>query len=338
MIKVSVIMPAYNVEDYIEKSVTSVMEQTLKEIELIIVNDASTDKTWDKIVSLKNKYGSKIIAINLEKNVRQGGARNLGIEVAVGEFISFVDSDDWIKPDMIEKFYNAIVENQADLAGTGKCYVSYGKSKVKEIGDNFYQLKLSEISKENDAREQFLFSLGGIWKNLYRRSIIINNQIRFPEGLSYEDNYFFSLYLAYVKRYVCVDEAFYYYRKNLRSTVHRKDETQLSRIYVEKMLLEEYKKRGFYDALKHGYEIMCVKRWYINTVGVWFIRLGRDGLKPAIRMGKEFQKLFPNFKSNKYYKTVIKFKDKLKIKLFEISPRLLYMLYRIKQLFLGVEV
>ncbi len=84
MAKVSVIMPAYNAEQYIEKSVRSVMEQTLEDIELVIVNDASTDSTWQKILELKEIWGDKIKAINLEKNVRQGGARNVGIKFSGG--------------------------------------------------------------------------------------------------------------------------------------------------------------------------------------------------------------------------------------------------------------
>ncbi len=147
MVKVSVIMPAYNVEQYIEKSVLSVMNQTLEDIELIIVNDASTDSTWEKICELADQFPKKIKAINLERNMRQGGARNQGIRAAAGEYIAFVDGDDWIKEDMLEKFYQAISENDADLAGTSGYYNYYSPENIQEY--NAHDVMSIEISGKN---------------------------------------------------------------------------------------------------------------------------------------------------------------------------------------------
>ena len=331
MIKISVIMPAYNVENYIQKSVESVMAQTLKDIELIIINDASKDSTWDRICDLKEKYGPRIKAINLERNVRQGGARNRGLKIAQGEYIAFVDSDDFIAANMLEEFYNAISQNDADLAGTNKSFIYYSKDKIIETGDNSSLLELSGRFADKNIKEMYLLRLGGIWRNIYKRDIIINNNIWFPEGLSYEDNYFFVLYLAYVKKFVCVDDAFYYYRQNLNSTVHRKDYTQLQRVAVFKLILEEYKKRGLYNDVKDAFEVMCIYSWYSNTIGFWFNRLGRESIKFAIEMSREFRSLFPNYRKNKYYKTHLSRIERLRLRVLEISPRFLYLLYSIKK-------
>ena len=301
MIKVSVIMPAYNVEKYIEKSVNSIMNQTMKDLELVIVNDASTDKTWDKIVQLKKTYGERINAINLNNNVRQGGARNLGIKEAKGEYIVFVDSDDWIEKTMIEKFYNLMIESIADLVGTTSYYMVYSKNHIelRHHGNRNINLEISGKTADKNIRDKYFLCAGGIWMNMYNRQVIVNNNIWFPEGLSYEDNYFVNLYLCYVKKYVFIDEAFYYYRQQENSTVHRKDFSQLQRIDVEKLLLSELKKRNLYETVKDGYELMCIQRWYINTLGILYRIYGKDGEKYALQIGKEFRNFFPYYKKNR---------------------------------------
>ncbi len=331
MAKVSVIMPAYNVEQYIEKSIKSVMTQTMEDIELVVVNDASTDNTWEKICEQKKLYGDKITGINLEQNVRQGGARNRGIQAAKGEFICFVDSDDWIKEDMIQKFYDAMIEHNADLVGTGSYNLYYNDEKIiAKQGDKRLVTEISNKEAFDVVKNKYYFLIGGLWCNLYRKSIIIENDIWFPEGLSYEDNYFVNLYFGYVKKYICVNEAFYFYRQNENSTVHRKDMTQLHRIEIEKMLLNEYKKRGLYDAVKDGYDLMSIQRWYINTLGVLFGRFGKESIGYAKEIAKEFRTYYPNYKKNKYYKAEIKKSDRIKLQIFEISPTLLYLIYKLR--------
>ena len=111
--KVSIIVPIYNVEKYIGKCIESIMNQTLKDIEVILVNDGSTDKSGkiaDKYASIDNR-----IKVIHQKNLGQGVARNKGIEISNGKFIGFVDSDDWIDLDMYERLYNSICENDADI-------------------------------------------------------------------------------------------------------------------------------------------------------------------------------------------------------------------------------
>ncbi len=331
--KVSVIMPAYNVEAYIEKSVASVMNQTLNDIELIIVNDASTDNTWDVISNLMKKYGERLKGINLSKNIRQGGARNLGIKEAKGDYIAFVDSDDWIESSMLEKFYTAAKDNDADLVGTSKYYMYFAEDDIQPQEDN-RQLALELSGKEINAhnREKLYLCPSSIWRNIFKKQLIMENDIFFPEGVSYEDNYFYNLYLGYVTKYVCVDEAFYYYRQNPSSTVHRKDYSQLKRVEVEKKLLQEYIQRELYPDVKDGFDCACVQRWYINTIGLYFARFGKEGIKLNAQMGKEFRQYFPNYTKNKYYKTAISKKHRIMLRIFEISPSLLYLFYQVKRI------
>lgn len=334
MVKISVIMPAYNVADYIEKSVRSVMNQSLEEIELIIINDASTDNTWDVIATLAEEYGAKIKGINLMKNVRQGGARNCGIREAKGEYIAFVDSDDWIVPDALQRFYSEAKKTDADIVATCRYYRYISEDNIQEVvTTRDLCLALSEKGDLDLEREKLFLCPCSIWRNIFKRKIIVDNQIWFPEGVSYEDNYFYNLYLGYVKKYTCIDEAFYYYRLNLSSTLHRKDYTQLQRETVEKKLLQEYKERNLYLDVKEGFDCACIQRWYINTIGLYFARFGTEGVELSKKMSKEFREYFPHYRKNKYFKTIISRTDRIKLRIFELSPKSLYLLYKVKYKF-----
>ena len=331
MIKVSVIMPAYNVEEYIEKSIRSVMGQTYKDLELIVVNDASTDGTWNVICALMDEYGDRMRGINLEENIRQGGARNRAIREARGEYLVFVDSDDWVEPDMVEGFVSAIESENADLAGTSKYYVYHLDGRTVETEANSGFKRLCEEDPDMEPRKKYFLTVGGVWRNIFRRDIVINNDIWFPEGVSYEDNYFVTLYLAYVNKYVSVDKAFYYYRQTPFGTLHRKDLSQLNRTVVEKLLYDAIRSRGLYDSLADEYEFLCVKRWYIATMSVYSVRLGKRGMRYAKEMAKEFKRYFPKYKKNKYIKLYLSKSEKLKMRIFELSPWLLYLVYAIKK-------
>ena len=114
---VSVIIPVYNAEKYIAKCINSLIEQTLQNFEVIVVNDGSTDNTPDILKELA-KEDSRIIVIN-QSNQKQGAARNRGLEIAKGKYITFVDADDWLDLDYLERMYQAIIEDKADIAVSG---------------------------------------------------------------------------------------------------------------------------------------------------------------------------------------------------------------------------
>lgn len=214
--KLSVIIPAHNSEKYITKCLFSIVDQTLKDIEIIIVDDGSTDKT-SEILSVFSKNDARIRVINQEHKL-QGAARNKGINVAKGEYIGFVDSDDWVDENYFEKLYETAEKYDADIALATNIRIGNGKTK----------------KRLNIVKEEFVTDLQGkvdvckLWKDscptnkIYKTELIKNNNILFPEGVYCEDKLFTIKAVYYSNGIVTVPETFYYYYRNLSSTSHSK--------------------------------------------------------------------------------------------------------------------
>ena len=144
--KISVITTVYNVEKYIEKTITSVLEQTFQDWELILVNDKSTDNSLEKI---KQFNDNRIKIVNNEENLGAGKSRQVGIDNAEGEYIIFLDGDDWLNSECLEKMYNAAIENDADIVNC-KVQTANGEStiKFKAIDERFYNLLTNKLIKK----------------------------------------------------------------------------------------------------------------------------------------------------------------------------------------------
>lgn len=220
-IKVSIIVPTYNAEDYIEKCLDSIVNQTLKEIEIIVINDGSTDSTLVKINKFAN-IDSRIKVIT-QTNQKQGAARNRGIEVAQGEYIGFVDSDDYIGNDYYEKLYDTASKYCADIATTNilkhkkkydKYNVLYKKIEVANSTEKKY--KLCE-----DKTHRFFY----VMNRIYKTSVIKNNSILFPEGCYFEDVLFSTKAIFYANKIVSVPNTEYHYVEHSTSTVKSKDKS-----------------------------------------------------------------------------------------------------------------
>lgn len=194
--KVSVIVPVYNVEKYLENCIDSLVNQSLKEIEIICVNDGSTDNSLDIIRKYEENYNN-IIVIDKE-NGGLSDARNHGIEVSNGEYIAFVDSDDWVELDMLELMYQKAIEEEAEIVTAG----------YKEV----YSDKI-DIIDDYDIQYKIIYE-GTVWNKIFKKSLIQEYNLRFPKGLWYEDNAFTYRALIVANKIVSVKKAFYNYRKD----------------------------------------------------------------------------------------------------------------------------
>lgn len=214
--KVSIIVPAYNTEKYIAKCLSSLIMQTLKEIEIVIINDGSTDKTL-AVIEMFSKSDGRIKLINQE-NQKQGAARNNGTKAAIGEYIGFVDSDDWVDLDYFEKLYNAAKKYDSDIALATNVRTGNGKTKKRlNIEKEMFVTTLQErIDISNQVKNPCPTN------KIYKRQMLIDNSIIWPEGVYCEDKLFTIQAIYYANGLVAVPDIYYYYFRNPNSTVNTK--------------------------------------------------------------------------------------------------------------------
>jgi len=217
MVRVSIIVPVYNVEKYLRRCLDSLVKQTLKDIEIICINDGSTDMS-EQILDEYALQDNRIIVLKQEQS-GQSAARNRGIETACGEYIGFVDSDDWVDKDFFEKLYNSAVKNKADIAVAGivrlyrwfkDIYLKFDNERVTDDIDEIFTLcDVPEYSY--------------VWNKIYNREKLLKTGLRFEEGIFYEDVIFTPQVLFSLGKMVIVPDTCYYYWRNSASTVTKKN-------------------------------------------------------------------------------------------------------------------
>ena len=334
--KVSVIIPVYNTERFLQDCIDSLVNQTLKEIELIFVNDASPDHCMEILEANQKLYPDKIKIIDSKINLKQGGARNLGIYEAQADYIAFVDSDDFIAPRMLERLYNRIVERKADVSVIKYATVPEDAAYNIYLSENFENPMINifgwdkdaerfdgRILSENGIKKALAMGLVGVWRTLWKKSLIVDNKIIFPEYLTYEDNYWGWLAECYIKRYTFVDEVGYFYRKSETSTVHARNQLyHYDRIEILKMILREMKKRGFFSKYYKEIEYNAI----MTCFSTYFIFMHKFDYPPKAlikQIQKECLEQFPYWKNNAYYKNAVPKLRRVKYAIIEKVPILM---------------
>lgn len=208
--KVTVIIPIYKVEKFIERCVRSLMEQTLQEVEYIFVNDATTDNSVNILKNVITEYvnrNSQITILEHEINKGLPAARNTGLQVATGEYVFHCDSDDFIELDMLEKLYRKAVETDADIVWCD-WYLSFEK--------NERYMKQPDYDTPMEALKGILSGAMkyNVWNKLVKRSLYVENQICFPEGYGMGEDMTMIRLFACAQKVTYLPEAFYHYVKS----------------------------------------------------------------------------------------------------------------------------
>lgn len=212
-IKVSVIMPVYNAEKYLEKSLLFLCRQTLQNIEFIIINDASTDNSLDIMTAFKMAFPDKFVVLNSTQNRGPGGARNIGLSYARGEYVGFVDSDDFANPHMFELLYNKAKEKDSDLV---MCAFRH-----KGVDDDlFIGTEDFKEGLNGEARSKLIVFTGFLWNSIFRKSIIDGMNIKFREKLTFQDIDFLIDFYCRIKNVDFVNKSLYLYSDNRKSVLH----------------------------------------------------------------------------------------------------------------------
>ena len=291
MEKVNIIIPIYNSEEYLTKCLDSIKNQTLKEIKAILVNDGSTDSSEKIIDEYIEKYPQIFIKIN-KQNGGQGSARNLGLEKVTGEYVVFIDSDDYLQENMLEKLYDVAKKNDSDLV-ICDYYEIENENKIA---------KKAIESIDNEIKVNYMLSNASPWNKLIKTTIFKENKINFLEGHIYEDLATMPVLTDYLKNIVYLEEPLYNYIIRAGSTMRQNTyNKKLESIFVAiEHLEQEFRKRNILKKYQEEMEFLNIYHLLYAASGR-FLKY-KEGKKQLKKIREIIKNNYPNWKKNKYYK------------------------------------
>ena len=302
--RLSIIVPVYNMaaDGKLEYCLESLVNQTIDDYEIIAVDDCSTDNSLEILRSYEKKYSEKFKVIASPVNKKQGGAKNLGLEIAKGDWIGFIDSDDWITLDYYEKLLKKAQETGADMVGCDYHLTGEHSMKIGQIVPNNRPEQAGILSKEK--YKSLILDGGSLVVKIYKRSIIFDYPNRFPEGIFYEDNAISNSWMLRAKHFEYIQEPMYYYYQHNASTVHTITKKRCEdRMQAARIMVEEAKQFGFLEEYKEEIESSFTTLFYVNTLFSYMVGVKKQEYSFIKAMGEEMKKTFPDFRKNKYYLT-----------------------------------
>lgn len=288
---ISVIVPVYNVEKYIEKCVDSLVNQTIEDKEIILVDDGSTDNTSKILDEYAKKY-PEIVKVIHKENEGVSVARNVGIEIATGEYIGFIDSDDWVEFDMYEKLYNKAVEDDCDVVACN----------ITALYPDHEVIIKSNIRDNETAKELMIDAYAIVCNKIYKKSLIEN--IRFKEKMNFcEDVRFLYMLYPKIKKIGSIDESLYNYLQRTGSLTYTYNEKLYQLIDSLDDIVKYYKDENIYEIYIEELEYSYARYLYATFIK----RLAKTKNKKEFDKGVNFvinkvRENFPNYKKNKYIK------------------------------------
>lgn len=314
MVKISVIVPIYNVELYIRKCLETLANQTLDDIEIIVVDDGSTDLSANIVREYTDQYNN--IKYYRKENGGLSDARNYGMKYATGEYIAFLDGDDYINTHTYEIMYEKAKKENSDIV---ECnfYWTYGKRKKKDIGKK-YAGKSEMIEKARVVA----------WNKLYKRELLKQAQIEFPKGLQYEDVEFFYKLVPYVEKVSFVKEPLIYYVQRKNSLSNAQNEKTKDIFTVLDNVISFYKDKNLYEKYKEELEYTYMRLLLCSSFKrITKIRKENTRIDLLNETWVQLNTRFPNWKENKilnanlnskkrYMKSVNRFTYRIYAKIF----------------------
>ena len=323
----SIIVPVYNMnhDDNLTFCLDSLINQTIKNYEIIAVNDASTDDSLGVLIDYELKYSGKFKVVTYSENKRQGGAKNEGLKVASGDWIGFIDSDDWITPDFYEKLIKKAEETGADIVG---CDLNIVNSHTFEVGNIVKCNEESQSGILDTDKKRELFRLpGSMVVKIYKHSVIKENNLTFPEHIFYEDNCAARVWIPYFTHFEYINEPNYYYLQHDSSTVHTITKERCEdRITAMNQMLSELKARNLFFTFEQEAEDVYTRLGFHTTLFSYMLGCKDKKLSFVSKLKDDFIMKFPKFRSNKYYNVSDKEEEKM-VNLCIKSPFIFYNYY-----------
>lgn len=281
--KVSVIVPVYNVEPYLKKCLDSLVGQTLDELEILVVNDGSPDGSQKIIDEYVEKYPKRLKGF-VKENGGQASARNLALQYAQGEFIGFVDSDDWVDATMFETMYQKAVIENADIVICNT---------IDHFADHEVYHRQSDVGKFRKC--------GSVCNKIFKRILI--DDVRFPAGLWYEDLCFGVELLMQTERVAYCEEHFYHALDRQGSTMNNNNaKKNLNMLVVMDEIIKFAKEKGLYEKFSYDLEYMVIEHILITSINRVAEQDNKEKSKIIRKMREYVLKHYPNFKRDDAFK------------------------------------
>lgn len=296
MSQISVIVPVYNVEKYVGNCIRSILAQTFRDFELIVVNDGTKDGSMQVVDDLAKEYPNTIKIIHQE-NAGLSAARNTGLKYASGKYIIFVDSDDTIAPEMFQMLYERAETYHSDLVMCAFESVNEKGERLSAIYETMLEADSAFTVKENRA---VLLCQNAAWNKLYRRDLIEKYHLLFTPGVWYEDFRFTKKYLLYAQNIVYCDQLLYRYlirEGSIMTSMASKRNMEIVEAFED--VISYYSERNIYEEYKDEITFLAIQHIYIASL----TRLVRaKQVKMAQAIEQKFLKLFPDYQKNPYIK------------------------------------
>lgn len=325
MIKVSVIIPVYNVEEYLCQCLDSVINQTLKEIEIICVNDGSTDNSQQILEEYAEK-DNRIKIIN-KKNAGLGAARNTGMEYATGEYIGFIDSDDWADINMFKKLYENCKTHDTDISMCPILLVNESSEDLNRETDYFdlvcFDEKFNNRPFNLDQTKDFVLDIAvNAYNKIYRTEFINRIEAKFPEGLLFEDvPFFYETYLN-ANRISLVRDFLIYHRVNRSSSITAEaNKKHFDTIKIQNLMLESFRSLTNFNEFKidlYNKKIFRIIRRYFEVAEIYrkeFFELIKQDFE---KMNLKYDEIYElNLRMKKHYLNIINSNSHLEFEMKE---------------------
>ena len=327
IMKLSIIVPVYNMaaDGKLEYCLNSLVAQTIEDYEILAVDDCSTDESWTILQHYERRYPDKFRAIHSEVNQKQGGAKNIGMELAKGDWIGFIDSDDWITPDFYERLIDKGEETGADMVGCDYHLTGEHSMKIGQVVHNNKPEQTGVLDEEK--YRSLILDSGSLVVKVYRREIVIDHPGRFPTGIFYEDNALTNSWMLRAKHFEYIEEPLYYYYQHDTSTVHTITAKRCEdRMAAGRIMLQEARDYGYLEQYRKELEFTFATLFYVNTLFTYM-----QGVRPVRygfvkKLGQEMVKTFPDFQDNVYYRERIGAEEKKLVRL-QLQSTAFFMLY-----------
>ena len=329
--KLSIIVPVYNMEsdDKLTYCLDSLVAQDVKDFEIIAVDDASTDGSYEILKDYARRFPDIFKAIHSDVNRHQGGAKNIGLKEASGEWVGFIDADDWIAPDMYRRMIELAEETGAGVVGCD--YVLVNDHTFEIAGPVEANSRDDQTGVlDHDRKASLIMDGGSLCVKIYKRQTILDNELWFPEDIFYEDNAVSNGYLLTAGRFEYIKEPLYYYYQHDTSTVHSFSERRCEdRMVSGRIMLDEAHRLGFYDEFRTELEFKFTELFYINTLFTYMPCVKPARMSFVRALSRELRERFPKFADNPYYLKRVNAEERKLIGLAQKSTLLFFIYYRL---------